>query len=61
MVIGSVDDIPSSWRELLGEIREVAPDAVIAGGALRDRDNGRPIKDLDVFVQIEGERELRAH
>jgi len=27
----------------------VLPSAVLAGGALRDLDNGRPVKDLDVF------------
>jgi hypothetical protein len=43
-------NIPEGWSTLLKTIREVAPGAYLVGGALRDLDNGRPIKDLDVFV-----------
>lgn len=30
-------------------VRSVLPSAFLAGGALRDLDNGRPVKDYDVF------------
>lgn len=42
--------IPAEWTELLLRIRAVCPTAVLAGGALRDLDNGREVKDLDVFI-----------
>jgi hypothetical protein len=44
-------DIPVAWRNALTAIRKAAPGAVIAGGALRDIDNNRPVKDIDVFTQ----------
>jgi hypothetical protein len=59
-VIGRIEDIPASWRTTLDNIRFHLRDAVLAGGALRDRDNGRPVKDLDVFVGGETERDLFA-
>lgn len=43
--------IPKEWHELLARVRTLAPDAHLAGGALRDLDNGRPIKDLDIFTR----------
>lgn len=43
-------DIPQAWRDVLAAIRAVCPSAVLAGGCLRDRDNGRDVKDLDVFI-----------
>lgn len=42
--------IPPEWSELLDYIQAFAPSAILAGGALRDLDNDRPVKDLDVFV-----------
>ena len=43
--------IPDQWSEALYNIRWKACDtAVIAGGCLRDLDNGRPVKDIDIFV-----------
>lgn len=45
-----VSDIPITWRSLLGVIQRHRPEAVIAGGCLRDRDNDRPEKDIDIFV-----------
>lgn len=43
--------IPFTWTQALSIIqRQGQPEAVIAGGALRDLDNLRPIKDIDVFV-----------
>lgn len=43
-------NIPTLWADLLARIQTLVPTAVLAGGALRDLDNGRPVKDLDVFV-----------
>lgn len=47
--------IPDSWGALVRSIREVCPSAVLAGGALRDLDNGRDVKDLDIFIEVAGE------
>lgn len=47
-------NIPQSWRDLLAAIQAVCPTAVIAGGALRDLDNFRPIKDVDIFINARG-------
>lgn len=43
--------VPQPWLNILGAIQLSAPEAVIAGGALRDLDNGAEVKDLDVFVE----------
>jgi hypothetical protein len=43
-------NIPESYRTALMAVREVFPGALIAGGCLRDLDNGRPVKDVDIFV-----------
>ncbi|MGH6746410.1 hypothetical protein [Novosphingobium sp.] len=43
-------NIPSAWAETLAHVQTVFPEAMIAGGALRDLDNGRPIKDIDIFA-----------
>jgi hypothetical protein len=48
--LNGLDDIPTSWRRLLKAIQVPCPTAVLAGGALRDRDNGREVKDLDIFI-----------
>lgn len=52
--------IPADWSALLRAIRRVCPTAVIAGGALRDLDNGREVKDIDVFVFADSDREAFA-
>ena len=44
--------IPSAWRAALGAVQSVVPQAVLAGGALRDRDNGKKVKDLDIFLPV---------
>ncbi len=36
-------------------VRQHAPEAFLAGGALRDLDNGRAIKDLDVFLSADAD------
>jgi hypothetical protein len=33
----------------MSTVRQVLPSAYLAGGAIRDYDNGRPVKDFDVF------------
>lgn len=47
------DDIPAHVRELFSSIKGVADSAVLAGGYLRDLDNGRQPKDIDIFVSLE--------
>lgn len=44
---------------ILRKVQSVAPQhkAVLAGGALRDQDNGRPVKDLDIFVPMKSGEE----
>jgi hypothetical protein len=44
--------IPKCWFDVLGKIQNIYgwKDATIAGGALRDLDLGRAIKDVDIFV-----------
>lgn len=41
--------LPPAWLNLISRVRSVLPSAIIAGGALRDLDNMRPVKDIDVF------------
>lgn len=42
-------ELPEAWLNTMSTVRRVLPSAYLAGGALRDLDNGRPVKDLDVF------------
>ena len=42
--------IPREWRECLFEIQKDFPNAVIAGGCLRDCYFKREIKDVDIFI-----------
>lgn len=42
--------IPKEWDYVLNLIQKQFPKAIIAGGALRDLDNGRSIKDVDIFI-----------
>jgi hypothetical protein len=48
-----VRDIPEPWLAVLAAIQAIAPQAHIAGGALRDLDNDRPVKDIDIFIPAE--------
>ena len=57
-MIADLNDIPESWRAALACIQEVLPSAVMAGGCLRDRDNGRAVKDIDIFAHGYGESDL---
>ena len=43
--------LPKVWTDVLSAIQRVRPEAVIAGGALRDMENGRPVKDVDIFFR----------
>ena len=43
-------DIPSEFRFLLDEIQKTDPQAIIAGGSLRDWFHGHTPKDIDIFV-----------
>jgi hypothetical protein len=47
--------IPKLWKRVLRNVQEVFPEAIIAGGALRDLDHGREIKDVDIFVLDKGD------
>jgi|HubBroStandDraft_4_1064222.scaffolds.fasta_scaffold00554_13 hypothetical protein len=42
--------IPDSWHQLLKHVGLHFPEVVLAGGALRDLSRGKPIKDVDLFV-----------
>ena len=42
-------ELPETWSSLLSLLRTVLPSAYLAGGAIRDFDNGRIVKDFDVF------------
>lgn len=45
-------EIPASWLDVLDRLhRNGHPEAFIGGGALRDLDNGKPIKDVDIFLR----------
>ena len=42
--------LPWPWKTVLSVVQTVWPSAVIAGGAIRDWEHERGIKDVDVFV-----------
>jgi hypothetical protein len=47
--------IPQRWKDVLTALQKNGfPEAIIAGGALRDLDHGREIKDVDIFVLDHG-------
>ncbi len=46
--------IPALWHVALRAVQETCPGAIIAGGALRDLDNDRPVKDVDIFFPCDG-------
>lgn len=58
--LNTIDDIPPWWRNVLTEAQAVAPSAVLAGGALRDRALARRVKDLDIFIKADSAREAEA-
>lgn len=46
----TIKDIPAEWQKVLGELQERYSHVVIGGGAIRDLENDRPIKDVDIWV-----------
>lgn len=54
----TTETVPKAWKAALAAVQTIAPEAVIAGGCLRDLDNGVPIKDIDIFVNGRFERDL---
>ena len=46
------NQIPNEWNEVLATVQSVFPLAVIAGGALRDLDYDKSVKDIDIFIPI---------
>lgn len=50
-----IGKMPEDWRRVLRGFHAAgAEEAVIAGGALRDLFNGRPVKDVDIFLRAQG-------
>lgn len=45
--------VPLEWREVLFALKEqgAAPEAMIVGGALRDRHHGKAVNDVDIFLK----------
>ena len=48
----TTETIPTEWEELRALVALACGETVLVGGALRDLDNGRPVKDLDLFVLV---------
>ena len=46
----SFKDIPPEWVSMLRHVQTYFPNAKIAGGALRDLELGKEIKDVDIFI-----------
>jgi len=46
--------LPQPWLDTMHRLWGVLPSAILAGGALRDLDNDREVKDIDVFYVEEG-------
>jgi len=46
--------LPADWQAFLMRLQSQFPEAVIAGGALRDLILQRDIRDIDIFVQSRG-------
>lgn len=44
--------IPYEWEAILSKLRTNGfPEAIIAGGAIRDLDHDKPVKDVDIFIR----------
>jgi hypothetical protein len=50
-MLTTIEAIPAPWKSALSAIQKIDLNAVIAGGCLRDLDNGREVKDIDIFVE----------
>jgi hypothetical protein len=46
--------LPAKWLTTLQRVQSAFPEALIAGGALRDLAHGKPVKDVDIFVRSRG-------
>lgn len=53
--------IPQEWVDVLNKVQARFPLAVIAGGALRDLFNGKPIKDVDIFIPANSDTETNTY
>jgi len=51
--------MPQIWLDTLGQIQTQWPLATFAGGALRDLDLGRPIKDVDIFIPFDNDAQIK--
>lgn len=51
----TIEDVPAEWLGVLSRVQAFSPTAIIGGGCLRDLDNGKPIKDIDIFLDYEGD------
>ncbi len=47
--------LPIAISDILYSIRPVVPNAIVAGGCLRDVDHGVPWKDIDIFISTRNE------
>lgn len=48
-------NIPQRWLDVLSALQSAGfTEAFIGGGALRDLDHGKPVKDVDIFVRYCG-------
>ncbi|MDE2104197.1 MAG: hypothetical protein KGL39_43575 [Patescibacteria group bacterium] len=45
-------EIPDEWCSILSQLQVVEPDAILAGGSLRDLYHGVKPKDLDFFCRV---------
>lgn len=58
MYMISVKDIPEDWKLIREMVSVIFGKCILAGGALRDLDHGRPVKDVDLFVPTEDMTDL---
>jgi len=56
--LNDINDIPKAWKHALAAVQVSFPDAVIAGGCLRDREHGVKVKDIDIFISTSASPEL---
>lgn len=51
----TASDLPQEWKDFLKVLQEdLFPDAIIAGGALRDTWHDKPVSDVDIFTSENG-------
>lgn len=51
-----MDNGPTLWTTLLSSVREIyETEAIVAGGAVRDHDMGKPAKDIDIFLNTDAD------